>query len=176
MEFPDYLQTIGEVGIGLAGFSGLILALRKSVGPLTDVHKYRLQVLFSLSFGAIFLSFLPELLFTFGVKHDLVWKVASAGVLLYSLLFLVWWFSRTARIKKASPEIFAWTVFRLMVSVHIIVMLILLAHILSVFDIAGAAAFSLALIWYLLHSAHQFVRMLFVQPKRGAQTSEDILD
>ena len=167
MQFPQYLQTIGEVGIGLVGFSGLILALRKSVGPLSEVHKYRLQVLFSLSFGAIFLSFLPELLFTFEVKDDLVWKLASTGVLLYSLFFLVWWFSRTTRIKKSNPEIFTWTVFRLIVSVHIIVMLLQLAYLLSFLDIAGAAVFSLALIWYLLHSAHQFVRMLFLQAKGG---------
>ena len=168
MEFPEYLQTIGEVGIGLVGFSGLILALRKSVGPLSEIHKYRLQVLFSLSFGAIFLSFLPELLFTFGVRNDLVWNLASICLLLYSLLFLVWWFSRTIQIKKSNPEIFTWSVFRLIVSVHIVVMLVQLAYILSILDIAGAAAFSLALIWYLLHSAHQFVRMLFLQPKDGA--------
>ena len=167
MEFPEYLQTIGEVGIGLVGFSGLILALRKSVGPLTEIHKYRLQVLFSLSFGAIFLSFLPELLFTFGVRNDLVWYLASICLLLYSLLFLIWWFSRTIRVKSSNPEIFTWTVFRLVVSVHIVVILIQLAYILSILDIAGAAAFSLSLIWYLLHSAHQFVRMLFVQPKDG---------
>ena len=168
MEFPEYLQTIGEVGIGLVGFSGLILALRKSVGPLTEVHKYRLQVLFSLSFGAIFLSFLPELLFTFGVRQDLVWSQACACVLLYSLFFLVWWFSRTFRIKKSNPEIFTWAVFRLIVSAHVIVIFLQLAYILSIVEIAGAAVFSLALIWYLLHSAHQFVRMLFLQPKGGA--------
>ena len=168
MEFPGYLQTIGEVGIGLVGFSGLILALRKSVGPLTEIHKYRLQVLFSLSFGAIFLSFLPELLFTFGVRNELVWKLASICLSLYSLVFLVWWFSRTVRIKKSNPEIFTWTVFRLVVSVHIVVVFIQLAYLLSIPDIADAAAFSLGLIWYLMHSAHQFVRMLFVQPKRDA--------
>ena len=167
MELPEYLQTIGEVGIGLVGFSGLILALRKRVGPLSEIHKYRLQVLFSLSFGAIFLSFLPELLFTFGVRIALVWKLASMFLLLYSLLFLVWWSLRTIRIKKANPEIFTWTVFRLVVSVHIIIVLIQLAYIFSIIDIADAAAFSLALIWYLMHSAHQFVRMLFVQPKGG---------
>lgn len=167
MEFPGYLQTIGEVGIGLVGFSGLILALRKSAGPLTEIHKYRLQVLFSLSFGAIFLSFLPELLFTFGVRNELVWKLASICLLLYSLVFLVWWFSRTIRVKKSNPEIFTWTVFRLVVSVHIVVILIQLAYVLSILNIADAATFSLGLIWYLMHSAHQFVRMLFVQPKHN---------
>ena len=166
MEFPGYLQTIGEVGIGLVGFSGLILALRKSVGPLTEIHKYRLQVLFSLSFGAILLSFLPELLFTYGVRNELIWNLASMCLLLYSLVFLVWWFSKTIQIKKSNPEIFTWTIFRLVVSVHIVVILIQLAYLFSILDIGDAAAFSLALIWYLMHSAHQFVRMLFVQPKR----------
>jgi hypothetical protein len=46
-------------------------------------------------------------------------------------------------------------------------MLLQLAYLLSFLDIAGAAVFSLALIWYLLHSAHQFVRMLFLQAKGG---------
>lgn len=168
MEFPGYLQTIGEIGIGLVGFSGLILALRKSTGPLTDIHKYRLQILFSLSFGAIFLSFLPELIFTFGVRYELIWILASACLSLYSLVFLIWWFLRTIRIKKSNPEIFTWAVFRIVVSIHVIVLLIQLAYILTILHIPGAAAFSLALIWYLLHSAHQFIRMLFVRPKGGA--------
>jgi hypothetical protein len=168
MEFPRYLQTIGEIGIGLVGFSGLILALRKSVGPLTEIHKYRLQILLSLSFGAIFLSFLPELLFTFGVSTSALWKLSSASLSLYSLVFLLWWFSRTFGMRKSNPEIFPWAVFWILVSAHIIVLFIQLAYIFSIFDIAGPAAFSLALIWYLLHSAHQFVRMLFVQPKGGS--------
>jgi hypothetical protein len=168
MEFPEYLQTIGEVGIGLVGFSGLILALRRSVGPLSEIHKYRLQILLSLSFGAIFLSFLPELLFTFGVSTSSLWKISSACLSLYSLLFLFWWLSRTIGLKKPNPEVFTWAVFWSLVSAHIIVVFIQFAYVFSIFDIAGAAAFSLALMWYLLHSAHQFVRMLFVQPKGGS--------
>ena len=53
-------------------------------------------------------------------------------------------------------------------SVCITVMLIQLAYILTILDIAGAAGSALALIWYLLHSAHQFVRVLIVQPRGGA--------
>jgi hypothetical protein len=168
MEIPQYLQTIGEIGIGLVGFSGLILALRKSVGPLTEIHKYRLQILLSLSFGAIFLSFLPELLFTFGVSTSNLWKLSSACLSLYSLLFLFWWFARTNVMRRSNPEIFPWTVFWTIVSAHILVLFIQFAYIFSIFDIADTAAFSLTLIWYLLHSAHQFVRMLFIQPKDGS--------
>ena len=63
---PDSLQTIAEISIGLAGFSGLVVALRKGSGPLSDIQKYRLRILFSLSFGAMFLSLLPDTLVNFG--------------------------------------------------------------------------------------------------------------
>ena len=124
-------------------------------------------MLFSLSFGAIFLSFLPELLFRFGVSANSIWRLSSACLSLYSLLFLIWWFTRTSAVKKSNPEIFTWAVFWAVASAHILIVFVQFAYVFSIFDIADAAAFSLALIWYLVHSAHQFVRMLFIQPKDG---------
>ncbi len=62
------LQTIAEISIGLAGFSGLVVALREGSGSLDDIQKYRLRILFSLSFGAMFLSLLPDTLMNFGVQ------------------------------------------------------------------------------------------------------------
>lgn len=60
MDISNPLPVIAEVSIALAGFSGLIVALRKNPGPLTPVQKYRLPVLLALSFGTLFLSFFPE--------------------------------------------------------------------------------------------------------------------
>ncbi len=54
MQVPQSLQTIAEISIAFAGFSGLIVALRKNTGPLTEVEKYRLQILLTLAFGAMF--------------------------------------------------------------------------------------------------------------------------
>jgi len=70
MEIPETLQTIALISVTFAGFSGVVVALRKDSGPLTSVHKYRLQTLLSLSFGALFLSLLPDLLLSFGVDRD----------------------------------------------------------------------------------------------------------
>jgi hypothetical protein len=39
MIIPGSFQTVAEISIGFAGFSGLIVALRKDAGPLTDVQK-----------------------------------------------------------------------------------------------------------------------------------------
>ena len=165
MELPGSLQTIAEISIGLAGFSGLIVALRKDLGTISEIQKYRLQILLSLSFGALFLSLLPELLLSFEVGIDGVWKLSSICLSFYSVLFLTWWISASRRIKITNAEIFNWFAFSRMVAGHIVVLLVQLAFIFSILDIAGAAAYSLALVWYLLHSAQQFTRMLFFQPK-----------
>ena len=86
---PDSLQTIAEISIGLAGFSGLIVALRKNPGPLTDVQKYRLKILFAMTFGAMFLSLLPDLLLNFQVPDDRIWFNSSAAMFIYSLFFMI---------------------------------------------------------------------------------------
>lgn len=169
MEFPESLQVIAEVGIGLAGFSGLIVALRRSAGPLEEIHKFRLQVLLSLAFGAIFLSFLPELLFSFGVPANILWKISSTCLSFYSVLFLVWLISASRRLMVSHAEIFSRAVLSAIVAGHTIVVIVQLAFIFSILDVSDSAAYLLALFWYLLHSAHQFIRMLFVQPADGKQ-------
>jgi len=165
MEFPGSLQTIAEIGIGLAGFSGLIVALRKSSGPLTVVQKYRLQILLSLTFGAMFLSFLPELLFSFGIDPSNVWRFSSVCLLTYSVLFLTWMIRVSLHINSANPELINWFAFSRMTGGHIVVIVVQLSSVFSIFELADDAAYVVALIWYLVHSAQQFTRMLFVQPK-----------
>jgi len=44
----------------IAGFSGLIVSLRKQAGPLTEIQKFWLRVLLALALGAMFLSFVPD--------------------------------------------------------------------------------------------------------------------
>jgi hypothetical protein len=169
MELPGSLQTIAEIGVGLAGFSGLIVALRKSSGPLTEVQKYRLQILLSLAFGAMFLSLLPELLFSFGADSNDSWLFSSVCLSLYSVVFLIWWLRASLHVKDVGPDLFNWFAFSRMVTGHIVVILMQLSVIFSIIELAGSAAYVAALVWYLLHSAQQFTRMLFIQPKKSKQ-------
>jgi hypothetical protein len=108
MDTDNMLQTIAEIGIAFAGFSGLIVAFRKRPGPLSSVHKFRLRVLLALAFGTLFLSFLPELLRSFGAAEGAVWTASSMVFLLYSLIFNAWWAVSTARTAREAPEIFDW--------------------------------------------------------------------
>lgn len=164
-EIPGYLQTMAEIGVAIAGFSGLIVTLRRDAGPLTSVQKYRLQVLLSLAFGAMFLSLLPELLVYFGIGEERLWKIASLVLLVYSMSFLTWWIMASRRIKKIDPAIFNWFAFARMAAGHVAVMLAQLAFLTSAFHLTGAASVSVGLVWYLLHAVQQFTRMLFIRAK-----------
>jgi hypothetical protein len=162
---PDFLQTIAEISIGLAGFSGLIVALRKTPGPLTDVQKYRLRILFALTFGAMFLSLLPDLLVNFGIPDHRIWFVSSAAMFAYSLIFVSWMIAGARRLAKVVPEIFDWLRFWSLTGAHIVVLLLQFAVMTKLVVDWAPGAFSLGLIWYLMHAAQQFVRMLFILPR-----------
>jgi len=167
MTIPDTFQTIAEISIAFAGFTGLIVAFRKDAGPLNNVQKYRLTVLLSLAFGAMFLSLLPEVLFNLGARDAAVWFWACGGSALFSLVFLTWWLIASRRIVREVPEIFHWSAFSRMAAGHVVV-LALQASVVMQFEIAGPAGIlSVGLLWYLLHASQQFVRMLFIQPKEG---------
>ena len=169
MQVPQSLQTIAEISIAFAGFSGLIVALRKNTGPLTDVEKYRLQILLAMAFGAMFLSFLPELLQNFEIEAQKVWRYASSALALYSVVFLFWWFFASRRIMRVVPEIFNWFAFSRMAVGHVAIISLQVAVIFSLLAEKDATVYVMALIWYLMHAAQQFARMLFVQPRITAR-------
>jgi hypothetical protein len=164
MHIPQSLQTIAEISIAFAGFSGLIVALRKTVGPLTELEKYRLQILLTLAFGAMFLSFLPEVLESLGIGEHDTWVYGGSALCIYSTIFLVWWIYASRSFARASPEIFHRSAFFRMTAGHVAIILLQLSAIFSLVVEKGEAAYIIALVWYLIHAAQQFARMLFVQP------------
>jgi lipid-A-disaccharide synthase-like uncharacterized protein len=165
MDAPQSLQTVAEVSIAFAGFSGLVVALRKNAGPLTEVQKYRLRVLLTLSFGALFLSMLPELLMLAGLATRKTWLVAGSVATIFSLAFLVWWLVASRRIVHRVPEIFDWFAVARMAAGHLLIVFLLVASMTPWFGEHYAAAYVAALVWYLMHAAQQFSRMLFIQPR-----------
>jgi hypothetical protein len=165
MELPGSLEAIAQIGVTFAGFSGLIVAFRKDAGPLTRIHKYRLQVLLSLSLGATFLSLLPELLLSFGVATEAMWRLSSVALSLYSVVFMIWWMTASLKVMSTDPGIFNWFAITRMTAGHIVIVLAQFSFLFSIVSIKGPAAYLVGLIWYLLHAAQQFTRMLYVRPK-----------
>lgn len=165
MDTPQSFQTIAEISIAFAGFSGLVIALRRDGGPLTETQAYRLRVLLLLAFGAMFLSLLPDLIAYFGVTDATTWAVCCAGCAAFSLAFSAWWLGASRHMMKTVPEIFSGYALARMATGHAIVALVLLTVLFPSQAGLRPAACQLALVWYLLHAAQQFSRMLFIQPR-----------
>lgn len=163
MDTANLLQTIAEVSIAFAGFSGLIVSFRKRPGPLTPVHKFRLRVLLALAFGALFLSFLPGSLRAYGVAEATVWIACCMVFVLYSLIFNVWLTVNAVRTAREAPEIFDWFAYTRMVAGHAVLIGVQVAVLISGHIDLGPAAFLSGLIWFLLHAVQQFCRILFVR-------------
>lgn len=165
MNLPDVFQTIAEVAIGLAGFSGLLVALRRSSGPLIEVQKYRMRILFALSFGALFLSLLPAIILYLEIGENRLWVYSSLAMSVYSIYFLTWWLSSSRRTARNHPEIFHRWVFSMMATGHILNIVLQLIVVFSLVDSGHVGIFLFGLTWYLVNASQQFIRMLFIQPQ-----------
>jgi hypothetical protein len=95
MEQEAFLLAIAQIAVTLAGFSGLVVAIRGA--PPAAWHArdiWSLTWMFGTSFGALFLSLLPLLLASFHLSVELIWAsasfVMSIFVILFSIAMMVW--------------------------------------------------------------------------------------
>lgn len=167
MSPPDFFQTIAEIGIALAGFSGLLVTLRRREGPLDDTRKFRLRILLAMAFGAMFLSLVPNLLMALDLGEIQSWRL-SAGIMFgFNAIFLVWLVLASKQIMRLAPEIFDWFAFSRTCAGHFAALILQALIVSQAFPAATVGLYSACLIWYLLHAAQQFMRMLFVQPSKA---------
>jgi ABC-type iron transport system FetAB permease component len=161
----DSLATVAEIGIALAGFSGLVVVLRKRSGSLNDIEKYRMSVLLATAFGAMFLALLPGALQQLGLDDDVVWRASSGILTAFSLAFVLGWVLSSRRFFNVAREIFNVPAFSLMTIGHLINLVSQLSVTLGMWGDSKPGVYLLGLLWLLAHASQQFVRMLFVQPK-----------
>jgi hypothetical protein len=76
--WASMLALSGEIGIGIAGFSGVIVALTVSSSQKWHAgRRITLNMLLVSSGVAVFFSLLPFFLFEIGVTEPVVWTIAS---------------------------------------------------------------------------------------------------
>ena len=164
LDIPNFFQVIAQIGVAVVGFSGLIVSMRKAPDTLTREQKFRLRILLLLAFGAVFMSLLPELLVFCGAAPDTVWKLCTLTVCVYFTVFMAWWMIASAKIRLVEPRVFRRFAYFRMAAGHVLFILMPAAFLVSVVK-SGVAAFAIGLTSYLVHSAQQFTRMLFVSAK-----------
>jgi hypothetical protein len=82
----DFLLTIAEVSVGLAGFSAIVGLLGSRSGRSDlRVDALRLQVMMESSLMVAAFAFLPILVSRFGFEISMTWRISSAGFLIVAI-------------------------------------------------------------------------------------------
>jgi hypothetical protein len=97
----DILATTAEIGIALAGFSGIVAVLgARAQGAWSGADRFHLTMLLETSFAAVLWSFVPLVLLSAEVGPERVWLLTSAAYVGYMLLQFP---RRTRQISSADP-------------------------------------------------------------------------
>jgi hypothetical protein len=83
MEAEGILTTLAEVSIAIAGFSGIVVALQHRTVDWSEMDKLRFSALLQVSFGSVFFSFVPIVLYLMHPSEPFVWRWSSGLWLVY---------------------------------------------------------------------------------------------
>ena len=78
MEGADALGLIGEVGIAIVGFGGVIAALRAPGGTMGLYAKFRVATVLSMSATVVLLALIPFAFHYAGLTSNTIWAVSSS--------------------------------------------------------------------------------------------------
>jgi hypothetical protein len=87
MPAQDALLTAAEISMIFAGFSSILMVLRRRAEGWLPVELLALWLMVGFSLSALLFSFLPILLVQLGVSENAAWRASSAAL---GLLLLAW--------------------------------------------------------------------------------------
>jgi len=155
---PEALRTFAELGIALAGFSGIVAVLgRRSQGEWSSLERARLFALLSTSLGATFFSVLPEL--ARGAADPGAWlRLGHALLVAYQVAAIAFYFSRAH--PRQHQLVADRVVAMLLTGLGILVLLAQSAVALGFMGSLAETLYIGALIYLLLVGASNFVLLL----------------
>jgi hypothetical protein len=97
MEATDELLTIAELAIGLAGFSGIVIAFSHQ-GRMREIARFYFIALISSAFTAVLLALVPFYFHHGGVAGVALWKNSSHVMLIVYILLVAGLGARVSRL------------------------------------------------------------------------------
>ncbi len=165
MEATEVLTLIAEIGIALAGFTGVVTVVGRPPGPLSALEAFRLSQLLALSLGAVALALLPLGLYHLGIDAPRLWQISSAAMAILGFGLLLGHVRPIRHFMRESPEIFNHILLTTLVLAHIGNIGLQAAHALGEIKPAGPGVFLIGLYFYVIHGGLMFVRVIFIRPK-----------
>jgi len=156
------LALIAEVSVGLAGFSGIVLVLARRESIPWDA--WRTLSLLGFSLGALTLSMVPFGLSFSGVPEPDVWRLSSAAMTLYSVVFSTGLLRLLRHLD--STQLPYYRPVAIISSVGSVTNTVAqLLNSLAVVLPGTLGPFFWGLVWLVIGSAGQFTLILFVRPR-----------
>lgn len=156
----DVLQTIAEIAIALTGFTGVVAFLgQRARGEWRAVDLFRFNQLLGGSLAALLFSFTPILLFRLGAPEMVLWRASSGLIATYIVGAFLLANRAIRRLPKAERVEIA--------PMALLIVQVLGAAVLSLQLLSAAgvvypgrsAPVLIGLVWLLMFSAFQFVRL-----------------
>ena len=166
MNGVEILTTIAQLGIAVAGFSGIAIVFNRQPGGLCGFEAFRVSLLFANSFAAVFLSLIPFGFFYFGWSEELIWRTASGVCFAFEVAFMATHVPWVFQFLHVHRELFNFKLLTFVAFGHLINAVAQLLNTLGMTE-ARLSIFIFGLLWLLFHGAFQFGRILFVQPGGG---------
>lgn len=154
----DLLQTLAEVGITLAGFTGIVAVLGRRGHGEWEAHEWlRLAMLLTFSFGSVFFAFLPFLLDAYHVEERRIWAIASGALAIFVVVVYVVIVVRVVALGDlVRAEFPRWAGAAVGVA-SVIVLAVLVSNALGAREFAP---YFTGMLWLLVAAAAQFYRLL----------------
>ncbi len=159
MHGSDALTAIAEISLGLAGFTGIVMALYSRSDSWSEFDAVRSLYLLLIGFGTLILSLLPFALHFFGLPESIIWRSCSGTMLAYLSVFFL--------MRRVDDQL-EWTQIphndrmRWFASIGLV-----LNGFLQLANLwyAQLSLFFLGLLWYLTLGCVQFAVILYLRPR-----------
>ncbi len=162
MSEAENLHTVAEVGIALAGFSGVVVALGQRPGA---AGIGRLWLLLAQAIGAVIFSFVPLLLEEAGLEPSTNWRVTNGAISVFGFGIVLGILMQQRSLLLQHRGWSWWG--GIGVTLAAIVIYVLLAiHAFGGFSSSGAFLGLLALVWLLTMASMNFMLLLLSEPSR----------
>ena len=164
MDPVEALSLIAAVSVGLAGFAGVAVVLRRAHGQWNPADGLRIRLLLSAAFGSLFVSLFPIGLASAGVSSLVAVRFGSAILFVFAALWLIGAYLTIRRLDPQTRSVFSLPLGLVIVAFGITVEI---AQVLSFTGIAGAASHGLlffGLVAFLGYAALGFIRLMFIRP------------
>jgi len=159
----DAFQLIGEIALGIIGFSAILIGLSRRSDGFSDPDNFRIQLLTYSAFGAMFGSIVPFALF--GDKNfEFAWSICFWIMSLYSVVGLLIFPRKMIYLRKIGHEgIFPVKLFLFQTGILSAIFTLSLLMITSNIIYESSQIYITCLVLYLIQSSVAFIRTLFVR-------------